>query len=114
MKTKIYTVLPAVFLDIILAAASSPFGFAQGQNTPDQSMPGMQTPATAPLPQEKNSSQQSGVTLAELEQMDLSSNPTLAQAAAKIRAVTARKLQSGLYPNPTDRKSTRLNSSHRH
>ena len=39
--------------------------------------------------------------LADLEQMALSNNPTLAQAAAEIRAASARKLQSGLYPNPT-------------
>jgi len=39
--------------------------------------------------------------LADLENMALSSNPTLAQAAAEIRAAEGRKLQSGLYPNPT-------------
>ena len=98
MKLKIYPTLPTAFFCILLVVAMSPLGFAQGQ---DQSMPGMAAPPTTPLPQEKNSSQQSGVTLAELEQMALGNNPTLAQAAAEIRAVTARKLQSGLYPNPT-------------
>jgi cobalt-zinc-cadmium efflux system outer membrane protein len=33
--------------------------------------------------------------------MALSNNPTLVQAMSEIRAATARKLQSGLYPNPT-------------
>jgi len=33
--------------------------------------------------------------------MALTNNPTLAQAAAEIRAATGRKMQSGLYPNPT-------------
>jgi outer membrane protein, heavy metal efflux system len=39
--------------------------------------------------------------LEDLEQMALESNPTLAQAAANVRAATGRKHQSGLYPNPT-------------
>ena len=43
----------------------------------------------------------SGLTLGELEQIALGNNPTLLQAASEIRAATARKLQSGLYPNPT-------------
>ena len=38
--------------------------------------------------------------LADLEQMALQQNPTLAQAAARIRAVRGQKLQAGLYPNP--------------
>jgi cobalt-zinc-cadmium efflux system outer membrane protein len=39
--------------------------------------------------------------LEELEQMALHSNPTLLQAATEIRSATGRKLQSGLWPNPT-------------
>jgi cobalt-zinc-cadmium efflux system outer membrane protein len=40
--------------------------------------------------------------LEQLEQMALNgSNPTLLQAATEIRAATGRKLQSGLWPNPT-------------
>lgn len=38
--------------------------------------------------------------LEDLEKMALESNPTLAQAAAAVRAAEARKLQAGLYPNP--------------
>src|SRR5438270_13652759 len=40
-------------------------------------------------------------TLADLEQMALQGNPTLAQAAARVEAARGRALQSGLYPNPT-------------
>lgn len=36
-----------------------------------------------------------------LEQMALHGNPTLLQAATEIRSASGRKLQSGLWPNPT-------------
>ncbi|MCI0622835.1 MAG: TolC family protein [Acidobacteria bacterium] len=39
--------------------------------------------------------------LEDLEKIALESNPTLAQAAASVGAAEGRKLQSGLYPNPT-------------
>lgn len=39
--------------------------------------------------------------LEDLEQMALKSNPTLLQAATEIRSAAGRKLQSGLWPNPT-------------
>src|SRR5262245_55321489 len=39
--------------------------------------------------------------LEDLEQIALENNPSLAQAAASVRAATGRKHQSGLYPNPT-------------
>jgi outer membrane protein, heavy metal efflux system len=39
--------------------------------------------------------------LPELERMALSHNPTLAQAAADIASAKGRRLQSGLYPNPS-------------
>ena len=39
--------------------------------------------------------------LADLEQMALQGNPTLAQAAANVETASGRALQSGLYPNPT-------------
>ncbi len=38
--------------------------------------------------------------LADLEEMALKNNPTLAQADASIREAQGRKLQAGLYPNP--------------
>ena len=45
-------------------------------------------------------SKQPAIPLAELEQLALQSNPTLAQAAANVREAEGRRLQSGLYPNP--------------
>ena len=39
--------------------------------------------------------------LEELEEMAIKSNPTLLQAATEIRSANGRKLQSGLWPNPT-------------
>jgi cobalt-zinc-cadmium efflux system outer membrane protein len=41
------------------------------------------------------------LTLADLEQMAASGNPTLSQAAAQVEAAQGRALQAGLYPNPT-------------
>ena len=64
---------------MLLALALSPF--ALGQPSPAAESPGL--------------------TLAELEQMALSGNPTLAEAAAEIRAARGRQQQAGLYPNPT-------------
>jgi len=46
-------------------------------------------------------SEQKIITLDELQQMALQSNPTFAQAAANVQAAEGRKKQSGLYPNPT-------------
>ncbi len=40
------------------------------------------------------------LTLEAVEKMALENNPTLAQATAEVRAARARRLQSGLYPNP--------------
>ena len=38
--------------------------------------------------------------LGDLERMALEGNPTLAQAAAEIKAAEGKKLQAGIYPNP--------------
>ena len=53
----------------------------------------------APRPQEQLPTT-TGTTLAELEEMALGRNPTLAQAAAQIAAAQGRHVQAGLYPNP--------------
>ena len=45
--------------------------------------------------------QKTTITLEELQQMALQSNPTFAQSAANIQAAEGRKKQSGLYPDPT-------------
>src|SRR4029077_5216314 len=41
------------------------------------------------------------LTLADLEQMAIQGNPTLAQAAAAVEASRSKALQAGRYPNPT-------------
>ncbi len=41
-----------------------------------------------------------GMTLAELEEMALRCNPTVAQAANRVAAVRGHWVQVGLYPNP--------------
>ncbi len=96
MKTQIIPAVLTGLSGVLLAVLTmSPSGFSQ-----DQPMLGMPSKATKTPPQEQATTQ-SGLTLVELEQIALSNNPTLAQAAAEIRAATGRKLQSGLYPNPT-------------
>ena len=69
---------------------TSPFGSAQSFPIGGGSTPAAQDAAAA----------SSQLTLAELEQIALHNNPTLAQANAEIQAAEARKRQSGLYPNP--------------
>ena len=95
MKRYFFWASQSVVFGTLLAAAT--LGFSQ-----DQSMPNIPMPS-APVanPPQEDGSVQAGLGLAELEQMALTNNPTLAQAAAEIRAATGRKLQSGLYPNPT-------------
>src|SRR6266852_518271 len=96
MKTQIYAAVFTGLSGVLLAVVTtSLLGFGQ-----DHTMPGMPSPATT-APSQEQAVTQSGLTLIELERMALSNNPTLAQAAAEIRAATGRKLQSGLYPNPT-------------
>src|SRR2546426_5454425 len=95
MKRHFFWASQSVVFGTVLAAAA--LGFSQDQSMPNMPMPS--APVASP-PQEQGSAQ-AGLGLAELEQMALTNNPTLAQAAAEIRAATGRKLQSGLYPNPT-------------
>jgi cobalt-zinc-cadmium efflux system outer membrane protein len=76
-------VLPGlVFLGLTLPAA------ARGADPPN--LPAGQT--TTPPP---------ALSLADLEQMALQGNPTLAQAAAAVEASRGKAVQAGLYPNPT-------------
>jgi len=95
MKSYFFWASQSVVFGAFLAAAT--LGFSQDQSMPNMPMPS--APAATP-PQEQRTAQ-AGLGLAELEQMALTNNPTLAQAAAEIRAAIGRKLQSGLYPNPT-------------
>ena len=98
MNRQFFSAGLAMLLGTLLATlAVPPSGFGQQQSMPDMPIPSM--PTTTP-PQDKGSAE-TALTLSDLEQMAMTSNPTLAQAAAEIRAATGRKLQSGLYPNPT-------------
>ena len=54
-----------------------------------------------PGPAQTAVSERKKMTLDELQQMALQNNPTFAQSAANVQAAEGRKLQSGLYPNPT-------------
>lgn len=96
-------------LGVVTAGLSVCFPLmAMGQQMPSQmpNMPGMQQPMPpAPNPQPSVAvahTKQSGpgMTLQQLEDMALRSNPTLAQADAEIRVAAGRARQAGLYPNP--------------
>jgi cobalt-zinc-cadmium efflux system outer membrane protein len=52
-------------------------------------------------PAQDAASPESGLTLEQLQQMALLSNPTLAQAKAGMRAAAGRSRQAGMWPNPT-------------
>jgi cobalt-zinc-cadmium efflux system outer membrane protein len=57
--------------------------------------------ASSPVHAQAPAQNRQTIMLADLQQMALKNNPTLAQSAANIRAAEGRKQQSGLYPNPT-------------
>ena len=59
------------------------------------------SPAAAGGPEAEVQPPAPPLSLEQLEQMALESNPTLAQAAAQVHAAAGRTLQAGLYPNPT-------------
>src|ERR1700722_7291623 len=100
MRRQIDSALVAVAVTILWVTLAAPsVGFSQNPPMPDRPKPNMPPPAATPA--EQPPSIETGLTLAELEEMAVNNNPTLAQAAAEIRAATARRLQSGLYPNPT-------------
>jgi cobalt-zinc-cadmium efflux system outer membrane protein len=97
--------------------ASIPSATEQGQQskqpeTPPHQMEGMQhgdehqvEPLPPPLVPKLGTAQTHAegrlLQLEQLEQMALNGNPTLLQAATEIRSAKGRKLQSGLWPNPT-------------
>ncbi len=58
-------------------------------------------PNPAETPKPSSSQPEASLSLADLEQMALQNNPTLAQAAAIIEAARGKAVQAGLYPNPT-------------
>ena len=67
-------------------------------------MPGMQMPSASPTPAidpDPQIATRPVLRLEDLEAMALKGNPTLAQADAGIRAAEGRRVQAGLFPNPT-------------
>ena len=96
MKTQHPASLSVIVAILVAVQGLSQLGFGQNQQKLADAVS-----ARAATPQTQATPRQAGLTLADLEQMALSNNPTLAQAAAEIRAASARKLQAGLYPNPT-------------
>jgi len=98
MKTQHPASLSVIVAILVAVQGVSQLGFGQNQKEPaDAASASGATPST----QNQATPQPADLTLADLEQMALSNNPTLAQAAAEIRAASSRKLQAGLYPNPT-------------
>jgi outer membrane protein, heavy metal efflux system len=73
----------------VLAAAGQIPGMAWGQQPVDE----------GPLPPPADATTAT-VSLAEIEQMALLNNPTLATASANVRAARGRQIQGGLRPNP--------------
>lgn len=71
------------------------------QHSPPATASPAATPQTASTPDSQTGAAPGSFTLADLEQLALRHNPTLAQAAAQIEASRAKALQAGLYPNPT-------------
>ena len=98
MKTQHPASLSVIVAILVAVQGLSQLGFGQNQQ---KLADAVSARAATPPPQTQATPRQAGLTLADLEQMALSNNPTLAQAAAEIRAASARKLQAGLYPNPT-------------
>jgi len=72
----------------------------QHQHAPHTHGDTAKPPALLPI-QQPSQQGKTPLRLEDLERMALESNPTLAQAASNVRAAEGRKLQSGLYPNPT-------------
>src|SRR3989454_4685349 len=98
MKTQHPASLSVIVAILVAVQGLSQLGFGQNQQKLADAVSARAAP---PPPQTQATPRQAGLGLAQLEQMALTNNPTLAQAAAEIRAATGRKLQSGLYPNPT-------------
>jgi outer membrane protein, heavy metal efflux system len=77
---------------------------AKPSNTAASSGPGVVLPLAAPRLQAPGPLGEpvrpSVMTLADVEQMALGANPSLAQAAAGVEAARGRYVQVGLYPNP--------------
>ena len=110
MRLHLLTRMPALGLLLVLTLPIFVTGQSgQGTPNPDKAVqhqhhhPAGGQPQREPLkpytlPQSPESGPRLG--LADLERMALEGNPTLAQAAAEIKAAEGKKLQAGTYPNP--------------
>lgn len=110
MKSHLLTRSPALRLLLFLSLPTLLTGESgQAISNPDKAVdhqhhhPAAGQPQREPLkpytlPQSTESGPRLG--LADLERMALAGNPTLAQAAAEIKAAEGKKAQAGFYPNP--------------
>jgi len=92
-------------IGIVLLGLMPNLGMAQ--QVPDAPRSGQEITPLAPAPQPTQVSDPTGapvppvgLTLAQLEEMAQRSNPTLAQATARVQAAHGQYVQAGLYPNP--------------
>src|SRR6266404_909425 len=84
--------VPTSFCSVIFCIfASTALGAQDHKHAPVA--PSGNTDTKAPAP--------AAISLADLEQLALQHNPTLAQAALQVEAARGKALQAGLYPNPT-------------
>ena len=67
---------------------------------PTAPLPPAVQPEPVPFSSPGESAPAAGWALADVEQMALGSNPSLAQMAARVEAARGRQVQVGLYPNP--------------
>jgi outer membrane protein, heavy metal efflux system len=86
--------MPTLLSSVIFGIFASTSLFAQ-EHKHSPAAPGGKPEATQP------SAATSQLALADLEQLALQHNPTLAQAALQVEAARGKALQAGLYPNPT-------------
>jgi cobalt-zinc-cadmium efflux system outer membrane protein len=99
-----------VIVAVLLLAGFSAIAGAQQQpatvlpNTPGPEIhfgtSGPSAPEPIALPKPVAAVPAQGMTLAELEEMAIRGNPTVAQAASRVEAARGRCVQVGLYPNP--------------
>jgi cobalt-zinc-cadmium efflux system outer membrane protein len=80
-------------MSLLWSLAEANFVYGQDHKHPPETPV---LPAPSPAPE-----MAAGIGLAELEQLALQHNPTLAQAALQVEATRAKALQAGLCPNPT-------------
>jgi outer membrane protein, heavy metal efflux system len=94
-----------VLTGCVLTACLSISALAIAQQTPcgGDPVPQPALPGAIPNPESRATSpaRDHALTLADLERMALAHNPTLPEAQADVSASQGRRLQSGLYPNPT-------------